>query len=200
MRLDGRMLFDRSGNRKYLTLEERAAFLSAADHSADPFVRSFCWTLVCTGARISEVCNLTARAILSSEEVIVVECLKRRERGVYRAIPVPRNAIELLEAIHKISALKKNPALENIRLWPWCRTTAWQRVKDICRAAGLPAAVSKPRALRHTFGTIGVAVKGVPLPVMQRWLGHARIESTTIYTQAVGPEERALADRMWSGI
>jgi integrase len=33
--------------------------------------------------------------------------------------------------------------------------------------------------------------------MMQKWLGHARIETTAIYANAVGPEERAIASRMW---
>jgi hypothetical protein len=37
----------------------------------------------------------------------------------------------------------------------------------------------------------------VPLNMMQKWLGHARIETTAIYVNALGSEERAIAARMW---
>lgn len=38
---------------------------------------------------------------------------------------------------------------------------------------------------------------GVPLNLVQRWLGHARMETTAIYLQAMGDEEREIAARMW---
>lgn len=57
--------------------------------------------------------------------------------------------------------------------------------------------VSKPKAFRHCFGVVGVAQRGIPLGTLKRWLGHARLESTLVYTEAVGEEERALADCMW---
>jgi integrase/recombinase XerD len=37
----------------------------------------------------------------------------------------------------------------------------------------------------------------VPLNFVQRWLGHSRMETTAIYLQAIGDEERAIAARMW---
>jgi len=191
------MLFDHHGNRKYLTARERLAFLRAADTASDRMVRSFCWVLACTGGRISEIRSLTPHSIELDEDIIVIECLKRRQRGIFRPVPVPHDVIRVLEEVHGIASLKANPALEGKRLWPWCRTTAWMRVKEVCAQAQLPAFISKPKAFRHCFGTIGVSVKGIPLPTMQRWMGHARIESTIEYTQAVGPEERALAERMW---
>jgi site-specific recombinase XerD len=53
-----------------------------------------------------------------------------------------------------------------------------------------------PKALRHVFG-VGGTQAGVPLNIIQRWLGHADIQTTAIYTDVMGPEERVLADRMW---
>lgn len=39
---------------------------------------------------------------------------------------------------------------------------------------------------------------GIPLNLLQRWLGHADIATTAIYADAMGPEERAIAARMWA--
>lgn len=36
----------------------------------------------------------------------------------------------------------------------------------------------------------------VPLNLTQKWLGHARHETTAIYASATGPEERQFAERM----
>jgi site-specific recombinase XerD len=53
-----------------------------------------------------------------------------------------------------------------------------------------------PRGLRHAFG-VGSLQAGVQLDLAQRWLGHARISTTAIYTAACGPEEVRLAERFW---
>jgi site-specific recombinase XerD len=41
-------------------------------------------------------------------------------------------------------------------------------------------------------------VSGVPLNLLQRWLGHAQLTTTAIYANAIGPEERQIAERMWT--
>jgi site-specific recombinase XerD len=50
--------------------------------------------------------------------------------------------------------------------------------------------------LRHGFGIHAIR-SGVPVNLVQRWLGHARLETTMIYLQALGSEEREIARRMW---
>jgi site-specific recombinase XerD len=54
-----------------------------------------------------------------------------------------------------------------------------------------------PKALRHGFGVHGVTEAEVPLNMIKKWLGHSRIETTAIYADALGKEERLLASRMW---
>ncbi|WP_282047500.1 tyrosine-type recombinase/integrase [Roseibium album] len=49
---------------------------------------------------------------------------------------------------------------------------------------------------RHAYGIHAIA-SSVPLHMLQRWLGHADMKTTAIYVQAVGPEERQIAARMW---
>jgi site-specific recombinase XerD len=66
----------------------------------------------------------------------------------------------------------------------------------IMRMAGISQERAMPKALRHAFG-VGGTQAGVPLNVIQKWLGHADIQTTAIYTNVMGDEERLLADRMW---
>ncbi|MEE8585673.1 MAG: hypothetical protein V3T83_12570 [Acidobacteriota bacterium] len=40
-------------------------------------------------------------------------------------------------------------------------------------------------------------MKGVPLHMLRKWMGHAKIETTAIYADAIGEEQRELAARMW---
>lgn len=60
-----------------------------------------------------------------------------------------------------------------------------------------PGIHATPKGLRHGFGLHAIR-SGVPLNLVQRWLGHARMETTAIYLQAMGREEREMAERMWS--
>lgn len=182
-------LFDRSGNRKYLTARERLAFVYAASKRGDE-VSTFCLTLAFTGARISEVLALTVTRIDAADEAVVFETLKQRKRGVFRAVPVPRALIPLL-----ISYGSRREQ----RLWPWGRTTAWKIVRSVMHEAGIPTSLCKPKALRHAFA-VEAGQKGVPLNIVQRWLGHARIETTAIYASAIGDEERNLARKSWSSL
>ena len=55
---------------------------------------------------------------------------------------------------------------------------------------------ASPKGLRHGFGVHAVQ-SGVPLNLVQKWLGHAQLSTTAIYTNAVGPEEYAIAEKMW---
>ena len=191
------MLFDSIGNRKYLTTAEWREFLKAAD-LAPAIVRSFCWTLAYTGGRLSEVRALTPRHVEPDLSTIRFECLKRRRKGIYRELPLHEGLRTLLETTYSITALRADAKLVDKRLWPWSRTTAWAHVKSVMQSAGLPKHLCQPKALRHTFGIEGVMNQNIPLGVMKKWMGHARIESTVVYTTPVGREERALANRMWT--
>ncbi|MEI9887754.1 MAG: tyrosine-type recombinase/integrase [Rhizomicrobium sp.] len=186
-------LFDARGQRKYLTPAERAAFLLAAV-AANPSTSTFCLTLALTGARISEVLALTPERLDRSEGTIVLETLKRRRKGVFRAVPVPGELLSYLATVHD---LPRHPPKE--RLWRFSRPTAWKRVCKIMVEAGIGAGQAKPKALRHAFAVEAVQQR-IALSLIKKWLGHAKIETTAIYAEPVGDEERALARLMWQAV
>ena len=41
------------------------------------------------------------------------------------------------------------------------------------------------------------ACAGIPLNLVQKWLGHAQLTITVIYADAVGAEEKDIAKRVW---
>jgi integrase/recombinase XerD len=182
-------LFDQAGIRKYLVAQERLAFARTACTEGGE-VATFCLILAFTGARISEVLALTIDKIDTENGAITFKTLKQRNKVVYRAVPVPCRLLRLIESSHGISGE---------RLWPWCRTAAWKYVKRVMRSAKIAEGLCKPKALRHAFA-VEAGQKGVPLNIVQRWLGHARIETTAIYASAIGEEERNLAKRAWSSL
>ncbi len=74
--------------------------------------------------------------------------------------------------------------------------TGWRKVKAVMAEAGIEGAKATPKGLRHAFG-IAANQKGIALNMVQRWLGHADIKTTAIYSEALGTEERNVAKRLW---
>jgi Phage integrase family len=74
--------------------------------------------------------------------------------------------------------------------------TGWRRVCEVMARAGVRGPHASPKGLRHGFGVAAVTA-GVPLNLVQKWLGHAQLSTTAIYADAVGEEEHAIAARMW---
>ncbi|MFA7588299.1 MAG: tyrosine-type recombinase/integrase [Novosphingobium sp.] len=182
-------MFSDGGQRKYLTSSELDAFLEAAEKRPVQ-IRAFCLMLYHSGCRISEALALTAEQIDFDEKVVVVQSLKKRKKTHFRSIPIPDNYLEILKII------TSDAAAPNERLWPWARMTAYRYVRSVMLTAGVAGEQASPKGLRHGFA-IRAIQKKVPLPLVQRWLGHADLKTTAIYTHAVGPEEREIAARMW---
>jgi integrase len=189
------MLFDRDGNRKYMVGEEWQRFMATAN-ARDPETRSFCWTLAMTGARVSEAVSLTSRSFDLPAWVIRIRTLKRRKL-VYREIPLDDYVFSVVEDALDITGRRADPFRIDTRLWPWCRTTAWSRVKSVGLEAGLPIHLCTPKALRHSMAFEGANTKDLPLGLVKELLGHARLESTLEYTTPVGEHARELTDRIF---
>jgi integrase/recombinase XerD len=200
-------LFDRHGRRKYLAPLERKAFLGAALRIGGP-TASFCAVLVFSGARISEVLALTPDMIDDASCAINFHTLKRnrkkngKQRTVYvvvRSVPMPRRLLGYLNDVHRYREQQYRGDGDVARLWSWSRTTAWRRVKAVMLLARIPAYVSQPKAVRHAFGA-AATIQNITLSMIKKWLGHADIRTTAIYTTVIGKEERALAQRAWGAL
>ena len=190
-------LYDRDGHRKYLTAGEREAFLKAAE-DAPREVRTFCGTLLYSGCRISEALALTADRVDMKDRRMIFENLKKRKRGVFRPVPVPPAFLDTSDLVHNVRAAQKREARgKGVFLWDWCRTTAWTRVCEVMKAAGISGPHATPKGLRHGFG-VNATVNSVALNKVQKWLGHADLKTTAIYADATGAEEDQIAGRMWS--
>ena len=189
-------LYDNHGSRKYITIKERRAFLSVAKQLVPADAATFCAALAHTGARISEVLELVPSRIDVNDGMVVVRSLKKRRLGVYRAVPVPTEFIRELDLVHSLQEAQADEAMSQDRIWPWSRTTAWQLIKQTMSLAGIEGPQATPKGLRHGFA-ISALQSGVPLNVVSKWLGHAHLKTTAIYADAVGEEERLLAQRMW---
>ena len=93
--------------------------------------------------------------------------------------------------------LRIKPDSDTNRLWSFSRRTGWLAVKAGMKASNIAGAQACPKGLRHGFG-IACAENNVPISLIAQWLGHASIETTIIYLNAVGKEEHDFAKRTWS--
>jgi integrase len=186
-------LHGRTGAKKYLNLTERRKFRQAAQHSKSN-VRLFCFTLMWSGGRISELLALTPAAVDLDRALITLVTLKRRRR-MFREIPLPAELLRDLNHLFDIRGRQQDINLAHARLWPWSRTTAWRRIKEVMACANLYGQAAMPKGLRHTFGVYAFAV--APPHLVQRWMGHASLRTTAIYGEVSGAEERAFASQMW---
>jgi len=182
-------MFDREGHRKYLNWPEREVFLAVVERETDPSRKAFCLTLFYTGCRISEALQLTVERIDVTEQALIFETLKRRKRGQYRSVPIPEPLLVLLRELAASHVTGQ-------RLWPYSRTTAYRLIKEKMDQAGITGVKGTPKGLRHSFA-IACISRNVPLTMVKKWLGHARLETTTIYLEIGGTEERELARRLW---
>lgn len=182
-------MFDSNGGRKYLNASERQAYLEAIRAESDEARRALLMTLFYTGCRISEGLNLLVHRVDLAATTVVFETLKRRRRGLFRAVPIPD---ELATLLRKITDQKNSEA----RIWEFSRPTAYRMIVAKMRTAQITGGMAMPKGLRHSYGVACVSAK-VPLPMIQRWLGHARAETTAIYLDVHGEEERELAMRVW---
>jgi integrase len=127
--------------------------------------------------------------------VVAIVTLKRR-RHVVREIPLPRKLVAAIELHFGICAAQTDAASCERRLWGWHRTTAWRLIKEVLGQGGVAGRRASPRGFRHGFGVCALQAS-VPLNLVQRWLGHARMSTTAIYADASGPEEQSFAKRFW---
>lgn len=173
-----------SGHRKYLTPHERQQFLRASREL--PLRRKqFCEVLFYTGCRISEAYQLNADRVDINESVLIFETLKLRKRGVFRAVPVPANWL-----------IRMASSNEDSSFWGFSLKTGYRIVKRVMNSAGIEGEHASPKGLRHGFGIVHGQNKTNPR-LLQKWMGHTSLETTMIYLDAQGEEERNAAKAGW---
>ena len=182
-------MFDRRGSRKYLNGAERRAFLRAIESEQDVTRRTFGLTLFYTGCRISEALNLMTGCVDLAAKAVVFETLKRRGRGHFRPVPIPDTLVTLLDKVLRSAA-------PSSRVWNFSRPTGYRLIKGCMARARITGGMACPKGLRHGVAVACLSQK-IPLTTVQKWLGHARLETTAIYLDVSGEEERELAQRLW---
>lgn len=148
-------------------------------------------TLHETGLRISEALALTPESIDGTLKTITVRTLKRK--GHIRHVPITGDLLSEL-----LTHCADNGVGPASRLFRMSRQRAAQIVAQAGRLAGLDMHRCHPHIFRHSFG-VRAAVAGVPVPVIQVWLGHANVTTTQVYMQVTAADTRDHYDRMMAG-
>lgn len=136
--------------------------------------------------------NVRIAHLDNAQSCIIIKCLKRRKRGKYRLIPIPLYFQE--ELFEYIESYKDQTPQS--KLWEYSRRTATNYISDIMKKSRINGIHACARALRHHFG-VRATMTGVAMPLIQKWMGHASIQTTQIYTQIMGDEEKQIAQRVW---
>lgn len=190
-------LFTFEGKRKYLTADEQEKFIAAANDQERAEVRTLCLTLAYTGCRISEALALDTSRVDLSDKSITFQTLKQRDKVRYRSVPCPDGLIDALELVHRIRKKQKSKRqTQNHALWSWGRTQATKHVKSVMVAAGIEGTQASPKGLRHGFG-VRMAQKTRNPRLVQKLMGHTKLENTAIYMDLVGEEARAEVVGAW---
>jgi integrase len=186
-------LYDASGNRKFVTREERDRFLRTAATCLGE-VRTLCGVLAYTGCHITEALELTFERVDTKRRTLTFESVRKRKPEVFRTVPVPPELIEVLDQVHNVRERRGRGRYRF--LWSWGRTYAWRKVREVMDMAGIEGPQAMPKGLRHGFGVIA-AENDVPITFVRKWMGHASLEMTTAYFNVLNHDEYACAARLW---
>jgi len=188
-------LYDSVGNRKYLTVEERDHFLRIAASELGE-VRTFCNVLAYTGCRSMEALELTYDRVNLSQHTLTFEMLHKGHRSTFRTVPIPAELITLMDHVHHIH--EKRGRRRYKLLWTWSRSTAWRHVHQVMERAEIHGPQATAKGLRHGFGVLAVE-RCIPLTLVQKWMGHAKLETTASY-EIAQHDEHCFAARLWSNM
>jgi integrase/recombinase XerD len=139
-------------------------------------------TLYTTGVRVSELCRLQGTDIDSARMVVVVRQGKGKKD---RQVGLSPDLLPLLRRYWKLYGLQS-------WLFPGLRVhepITSGGVQWICNKAGQAAQINKaiyPHLLHHTFAT-HLLEAGMDLRSIQLLLGHASLQSTSIYLHVANP-------------
>ena len=185
-------LLNNQGSRKYLNRFERHIFFHTCQQL--PLEkRLFCLMLYYTGARISEIAELRVSQLDFCDKTVVIKTLKKRKANVYRQMQLPDHLLGNLLAL--IDHRQKHDIELGGRLWSFKTRTASRYIKSVMNTAGIYGAQASAKGLRHGFAVH--AVTKAPITKVREWMGHADLETTAIYLQVSGIEDREWAEKLW---
>lgn len=107
-----------------------------------------------------------------------------------RIVPITHN---FAQALSELMAHKED---KSARIWEFTRMSAYRYVCDVMDRAGITGQCASPNGLRHGFALMALQ-SGVPLHVLQNWLGHSTVKSTVFYLDMLSESGARPAECAW---
>ncbi len=187
----------------YVTRDQARAIINTAETTMHGLLLETLWQ---SGGRVTEVLRLRPVDLVEAEGALRLTNLKQRRRGQkHKLVYVSPDLLSQLRQFGSSARLHPTDAFFRSResgTAPMSYEQCWRLVRRYGTLAGVTV-VGADGQLRSPNGRDfrhGAAVhqvrQGIPLSEVQQQLGHARIDSTTVYTKLANPERRRLADRV----
>lgn len=153
---------------KALSEEEIQKILASARTLRDKLIIKL---LTETGMRANELLNINISDIDFNRKMIRLRVTKNGEE---RVVFFTDDTLELMKKYLKIH--------DGEKLFQMTYQALYKTIRRLGEKAGINGL--RPHMLRHSFATNAIR-KGVPLPAVQRILGHKDIKTTQIYTHLI---------------
>lgn len=186
----------------YVTREQARAMINAAATTTHRLLLETLWQ---TGGRVQEVLRLRRCDLVEAEGALALTNLKQRRRENRRKLVyVHADLLGALRALATDAGLGPTGYFFRSRQShgrPMSYEQGWRLIRRYALAAGvhvLDGETLRPangRDFRHG-AAVNQVRQGVPLSEVQQQLGHARIDSTSVYAKLANPERRAMAERV----
>ncbi len=168
---------------KFLTFNEVERLIAEPDTTKLKGIthRAILEVLYATGARVSEIINLTIEDV--DLKIGYIKCWGKR--GRQRIIPLSEAAIAsvneyIVNVRDKGKCIHKHILFLNPSGKKFTRVGFWKVIKRYAKKAGIDKDIS-PHVLRHSFAT-HLLEHNADLRFIQEVLGHQNISTTQIYT------------------
>jgi integrase/recombinase XerD len=134
-------------------------------------------TLFQTGARVSEFVNIKANEVFFEEQMMLIS---KAKGGKSRYVPMlPQLAQELRTHLGDRTIGYLFETVQHTQYSP-------RRIQQIIKETAADAQITKrvyPHLLRHSVATT-LLERGMPIEQIQKFLGHAKLETTQIYAES----------------
>ena len=168
--------------REPLTLDDCNRLSNACSTMKDKLV---VWTLLDTGLRVEEFCNMQKDNIDWQRHQIVVFG-KNTTGGPKKRRTVPMS--------DRVKPILESWIAANDKIG-FTTKSAWETVRRVAQKA-MVGQKCCPHVLRHSFA-VNSLDKGIPLPALQKILGHEDLATTAIYLNLSNGEALRMYREKW---
>ena len=139
------------------------------------------------GLRVGELCACNDSTIDRNGDRPLLRLTKGVKGGRHRVVPIPSPTLERRD-LYRTERNRTWPSPDRLFVRTDGQPLNQQFVDALLRRLSLSASITVPNgamahALRHSYG-MRLALRGVPLPIIQQLMGHVDPRTTSRYTRA----------------